>query len=146
MPRHSSRRPLKQRVEGSPGCARAAANPDFHPSCKRIKDAKPQAVFIFLPQASSLWLLKGFNERGLDIGGYPADRNRRTSRRRNDRSDGRHALGVVTSHHYSALTTARRTKLSSRRFADLDNAHRPNFMAVGGWDWHDGDLMKWYAG
>ncbi len=43
-------------------------------------------------------------------------------------------LGVVTSHHYSIAHDSAQNKAFLKAFAELDNAHRPNFMAVGGWD------------
>ncbi|MGH8693840.1 MAG: ABC transporter substrate-binding protein, partial [Burkholderiales bacterium] len=44
-------------------------------------------------------------------------------------------LGVVTSHHYSAAHDSPQNKAFLTAMAGLgDNKHRPNFMAVGGWD------------
>ena len=41
-------------------------NPDFSAAIQRVKDAKPQAVFVFLPAGEQgIAFVKGFNERGL---------------------------------------------------------------------------------
>ena len=41
-------------------------NPDFAPFLQKIKDTKPDAVFIFLPPgAETIAFMKGFTERGL---------------------------------------------------------------------------------
>src|SRR5690242_16194201 len=41
-------------------------NPDFSAATQRVKDAKPQAVFVFLPAGQQgISFMKSFNERGL---------------------------------------------------------------------------------
>src|SRR5205823_4618847 len=50
-------------------------NPDFAPFVQRIKDAKPEAVFMFVPAGEqSIAFMKAFEERGLgnDIDGDKA--------------------------------------------------------------------------
>src|SRR6185312_10280345 len=56
----------------SAGCALAGPlrtplqNPDLSAAIQRVKDAKPQAVFVFLPAGEQgIAFVKGFNERGL---------------------------------------------------------------------------------
>src|SRR5690606_31365376 len=45
-------------------------NPDFSPFLQRVKDAKPDAVFVFVPAGEQgVALLKGYRERGLDKDG-----------------------------------------------------------------------------
>ena len=54
------------------------ANPDFVPFLQRAKDAKPDAVFAFVPagkQATAL--MKAFGDLGMDAGRHQADRPRR---------------------------------------------------------------------
>ena len=50
----------------------------------------------------------------------------------NDMGDG--TLGVVTSHHYSALHPSANNKKFVEAFKKANNGMRPNFMAVGGYD------------
>jgi amino acid/amide ABC transporter substrate-binding protein, HAAT family (TC 3.A.1.4.-) len=43
-------------------------NPDYGPFLQRIKDAKPDAVFLFLPPgAGTVAFMKGFAERGRGV-------------------------------------------------------------------------------
>jgi branched-chain amino acid transport system substrate-binding protein len=110
-------------------------NPDFSPFLQRIKDAKPQAVFIFLPAGEQpVAFMKGFNERGLDKAGIRLIATGDVTEDGMIEAMGDTPLGVVTSHHYSVAHDTPQNKAFLKAFADLDNAHRPNFMAVGGWD------------
>ena len=46
------------------------ANPDFAPFLQRIKDTKPEAIFVFLPPGSqTIAFIKGYEERGLKQAG-----------------------------------------------------------------------------
>jgi branched-chain amino acid transport system substrate-binding protein len=50
-------------------------NPDFAPFIQRVKDAKPEAVFVFVPAGGQgIAFMKAFQERGLaDVGGVDCD-------------------------------------------------------------------------
>ena len=110
-------------------------NPDFSPFLQRIKDAKPQAVFIFLPAGEQpVAFMKGFNERGLDKTGIRLIATGDVTEDGVIEAMGDTPLGVVTSHHYSVAHDSAQNKAFLKAFAELDNTHRPNFMAVGGWD------------
>ena len=45
------------------------ANPDFAPFLQRARDAKPDAVFIFVPSGQGAIFVRQFLERGLDKAG-----------------------------------------------------------------------------
>jgi branched-chain amino acid transport system substrate-binding protein len=45
------------------------ANPDFSPFLQRAADAKPDALFIFVPSGQGATLLRQFKERALDKSG-----------------------------------------------------------------------------
>ena len=45
------------------------ANPDFSPFLQRASDAKPDAIFVFVPSGVGAVLMKQFAERGLDKSG-----------------------------------------------------------------------------
>ncbi len=110
------------------------ANPDFAPFLQRAADAKPDALFVFVPAGVGSILMKQFQERGLDKSGIKLIGT-------GDMTDddilnnmGDVALGVTTSHHYSA---AHPSDLNKKFVADFKKANpnmRPNFMAVGGYD------------
>ena len=110
-------------------------NPDFSPFLQRIKDARPEAVFIFLPAGEQpVAFMKGFNERGLDKADIRLIATGDVTEDGMIEAMGDTPLGVVTSHHYSVAHDSVQNKAFLKAFAALDNTHRPNFMAVGGWD------------
>src|SRR5437899_10682906 len=78
------------------------ANPDFAPFLQRMKDSKPDAVFVFVPAGQGGNFMKQYAERGLDKSGIkvigPGDVM--DDDLLNGMGDA--ALGTVTSHLYSA--------------------------------------------
>ena len=65
-------------------------NPDFAPFIQRVKDAKPEAVFLFLPAgAQGIAFMKGVQGARPGRSRHQAHRHRRHHRRRRARSDGR---------------------------------------------------------
>jgi branched-chain amino acid transport system substrate-binding protein len=111
------------------------ANPDFAPFLQKIKDAKPDAVFIFLPPgAQTIAFMKGFTERGLPQAGIKLIST-------GDLTDedildalGDAALGVVTSFHYSEAHKSPENKAYVEAYTKAYPNDRPNFMSVGGYD------------
>jgi branched-chain amino acid transport system substrate-binding protein len=45
------------------------ANPDFAPFLQRAADAKPDAIFVFVPSGQGGTFMKQYTERGLDKAG-----------------------------------------------------------------------------
>ena len=110
-------------------------NPDFAPFLQRIKDAKPQAVFIFVPSGEQpVAFMKGFAERGLDKAGIRLIATGDVTEDGVIEAMGDAPLGVVTTHQYSVAHESPQNKAFLKAFAEIDPAHRPNFMAVGAWD------------
>src|ERR1035438_1698304 len=109
------------------------ANPDFSPFLQRAADAKPDAIFIFVPSGQGGTFMKQFAERGLDKAGIkligPGDVT----------DDdllpgmGNAAIGTITAHHYSADHNSAMNKAYVAAF-EKANHFRPNFMSVGGYD------------
>jgi len=107
--------------------------PDFAPVLQKVRDAKPDALFVFLPSGQGAAFMKQFAERGLDKAGIRliATGDVTDDDQLNDMGDV--ALGVVNSHHYSAAHPGPVNK----KFVDAfqaANKFRPNFMAMGGYD------------
>jgi branched-chain amino acid transport system substrate-binding protein len=110
-------------------------NPDFGPFIQRIKDAKPEAVFLFLPAGEqSIAFMKGFTERGLAQAGIKVYGT-------GDLTDdgvidtmGEPTLGIITSGHYSAAHDSPENKAFLKAYATVAGDKRPNFMAVGAYD------------
>lgn len=111
-------------------------NPEFAPFIQRIKDAKPEAVFIFVPAGEQgIAFMKGYRERGLADAGI---RVIATGDLTDDHvlpAMGDAVLGVITTFHYSAAHDSPENKTFLKQFADANpNSGRPNFMAVAGYD------------
>jgi branched-chain amino acid transport system substrate-binding protein len=108
-------------------------SPDFAPVLQKVRDNKPDALFVFLPSGQGAAFMKQFAERGLDKAGIKliATGDVTDDDQLNDMGDV--ALGVVNSHHYSA---AHPSAMNKKFVADFQaaNKFRPNFMAVAAWD------------
>ncbi len=108
---------------------------DFSPFLQRVLDARPEAVFVFLPAGSQAAVfMRQFAERGLGKAGIrligPGDVT--DDDVLGDMGDA--ALGVITSHHYSAAHPSAMNKKFVEAFGKANKGMRPNFMAVGGYD------------
>lgn len=109
-------------------------NPDYAPFLQRVRDAAPDALFIFVPSGEGAALTKQFAERGLPQAGVRliGTGDVLDDDILNDMGDS--VLGAVTSHHYSAAHDSAENRAFIEAFrAVLPNA-RPNFMAAGGYD------------
>ncbi|HEY6865552.1 MAG TPA: ABC transporter substrate-binding protein [Burkholderiales bacterium] len=110
-------------------------NPEFAPYLQRIKDARPQAVFIFLPQgAQPVAVMKGFAERELDKAGIRLIATGDVTEDSLIETMGDAPLGVVTTHQYSVAHASAQNRAFVKAYAEIDARSRPNFMAVGAWD------------
>jgi branched-chain amino acid transport system substrate-binding protein len=109
-------------------------NPDFAPFLQKVRDAKPDALFVFVPSGSGAALMKQFAERGMDKAGIKliATGDVTDDDQLNDMGDT--AVGVVNSHHYSADHNSPANKKFVEAFQKANKNLRPNFMAVGGYD------------
>ncbi len=109
-------------------------NPDFAPFLQKVRDAKPDALFTFVPSGAGAALMKQFSERGLDKAGIRLIGTGDVTDDDILNSMGDVALGVVTSHHYSAAHDSPVNKKFVEAFTKANGNLRPNFMAVGGYD------------
>src|SRR5438045_2765099 len=109
------------------------ANPDFAPFLQRMKDSKPDAMFVFVPAGQGGNFMKQYAERGLDKSGIkvigPGDVM--DDDLLNVMCDA--ALGAVTAHLYSAAHPSAMNKDFVAAYKKAYNS-RPGFMAVGGYD------------
>jgi branched-chain amino acid transport system substrate-binding protein len=111
-------------------------NPDFAPFVQRVKDAKPEAVFLFLPAGEQgIAFMKTYKERGL------ADAGIRLIATGDITDDGvldamgEPTLGLVTSFHYSASHNSPENTAFKKAYAEANGTTlRPNFMAAAGYD------------
>ncbi|MBR1271587.1 ABC transporter substrate-binding protein [Bradyrhizobium sp. AUGA SZCCT0222] len=108
-------------------------NPDFAPFLQRVRDAAPQAVFVFIPSVQAATFAKQFTERGLDKAGIkligPGDLT--DDEALSNMGDA--MLGAVTAHFYSAAHPSALNKVFADEY-QKDNHARANFMAASGYD------------
>ncbi len=110
------------------------ANPDFAPFLQRVRDAKPDALFVFMPSGVGAAFMKQFVERGLDKAGIKLIGTGDVTDDDILNGMGDAALGVVTSFHYSAAHPSPMNKKYVADIAKANNGLRANFHGVGGYD------------
>ncbi|MEO8848224.1 MAG: ABC transporter substrate-binding protein [Casimicrobiaceae bacterium] len=111
-------------------------NPDFAPFIQRIKDAKPEAVFVFLPSGEQgVAFMKSFKERRLAEAGIKLIATGDVTDDTVLESMGDSTLGLITSFHYSAAHDSPENRAFVKAYAEANGTKmRPNFMAVAGYD------------
>ncbi len=109
-------------------------NPDYAPFLQRAKDAKPDALFVFVPSGEGLAVMKQFDERGLKQAGIRLIGTGDVTDDDLLESMGAPAVGVITSFHYSAAHDSPENRAYVGDFMKANNGMRPNFHSVGGYD------------
>ncbi len=108
-------------------------NPDYAPFLQRAKDAKPDALFLFVPSGEGAAVMKQFADRGLKEAGIKLICTGDVLDDDLLEAIGQPALGITSSHHYSAAHDSPENKDYVASFIKANN-FRPNFMSVGGYD------------
>jgi len=111
-------------------------NPDFGPFVQRIKDAKPEAVFLFLPAGEQgIAFMKGYEERGLQQAGIKLIATGDITDDGVLEAMGDPTLGLITSFHYSAAHNSPENAAFKKAYSEANGDKlRPNFMAAAGYD------------
>lgn len=110
-------------------------SPDMAPYLQKIKDVKPDAVFMFLPPGElTIGFMKGFYERGLDKAGIKIIATGDLTDEDVINALGDNALGIITSFHYSEDHKSPENKAYVAAYYKAYPKDRPNFMSVGGYD------------
>ena len=110
-------------------------SPDFAPFLQRIKDVKPDVVFLFLPAGElPVAFLKGFQERALAAEGIRLIATGDMTDEDSIDAMGDAALGLITAHHYSEVHESAENKAYTDAYYKAYPNDRPNFMSVGGYD------------
>ncbi len=110
------------------------ANPDFAPYLQRVADAKPEALFIFVPSGQGAALMRQFVERGMDKSGIKLLGDGSVLDDQLLDKIGDTALGLISAYHYS---DAHPSELNRKFTADFEKATggmRANMMGVGAYD------------
>src|SRR5260370_30533835 len=98
-----------------------------------MKDAKPDAVFVFVPAGLGGYFMKEYAERGLDKAGIKVIGPGAVMDDDLLNGMGDAALGAVTAHLYSAAHPSAMNKAFVAAYKKAFNT-RPGFMAVSGYD------------
>ena len=99
-------------------------SPDFAPFLQKVRDAKPDALFTFVPSGAGSALMKQFAERGLDKAGIRMIAEGSVTDDDILNGMGDVALGVVTAHHYSAAHNSPLNKKFVEAFGKANNGMR----------------------
>ncbi|CAN7279666.1 ABC transporter substrate-binding protein [Rhizobium sp. LjRoot254] len=109
-------------------------NPDFAPFLQRVRDAKPDALFVFVPSGVGALFMKQFIDRGLAEAGIKLIATGDVTDDDLLQNIGPAAKGVITGHFYSANHDSPENKAFVAEVRKANNNMRPNFMCVGGYD------------
>ncbi len=111
-------------------------NPEFAPFVQRIKDTKPEAVFIFVPAGEQgIAFMKAYRERGLAEAGIKVIATGDLTDDHVLQVMGDSVLGVITSGHYSVAHDSAENKAFLKSVAEANpDSGRPNFMTVAAYD------------
>src|SRR5258708_30760935 len=110
------------------------ANPDFSAFVQRIKDASPEAIYIFVPGgAQPAALAKAMVERGMDTSKIKILGQGEITEENAIRGMGDAALGVVTAFHYEHNHDSKMNKDYVAAY-NADYKRNPDFFATGGYD------------
>ncbi len=107
------------------------ANPDFAPFLQRMKDSKPDAIFVFVPAGQGGNFMKQYAERGLTGIKVIGPGDVMDDDLLNGMGDA--ALGAVTAHLYSAAHPSAMNRDFVAAYKKAFST-RPGFMAVSGYD------------
>lgn len=109
-------------------------NPDFAPFLQRVRDAKPDAIFVFVPSGVGSLFMKQFADRNLAEAGIKLIATGDVTDDDLLNGIGQPAMGVITGHFYSANHDSPENKAYVAEVRKANNNMRPNFMSVGGYD------------
>lgn len=111
-------------------------NIDFSAYIQRIKDAKPNGVFVFIPPGeATINFMKTWQERGMDKQGVKLLGTGDLTDDSLIEAIGKPALGTITTGHYSVAHDSALNKEFIAAYAkEYGDKVRPNFMAVAGYD------------
>lgn len=112
------------------------ATADFAPFLQRVKDAKPDAMMVFLPAGrTATAMMKSFNDLGLKSAGIKLIGTGDIVPEEELPNMGDEALGTITAFHYSAAGD----RPANRAFVaawqkEYGGKSLPNFAAAASWD------------
>ncbi len=111
-------------------------DPDFVPFMQRVKDAKPDAVFVFVPSGKQATaVMKAYNDLGMKADGIKIIGPQDIVPDEELPSMGQEPLGVITAGTYSNAAQRPANKAYVAAWTrEYGTKTMPGFMSVGGWD------------
>ena len=111
-------------------------NPDWAAYMQRVKDAKPDALMVFIPAGKTATaVMKNFSDLGLDKAGIKLIGPGDITTEEELPNMGDVALGVTTVFHWSAAGDRPANKAFVAAWKKEYGANEtPNFLSVGSWD------------
>jgi len=100
------------------------ANPDFAPFLQRVRDAKPDAVFVFLPSGAGSLFMKQFADRGLADAGIKLIATGDVTDDDILNSMGKPAIGTITGHFYATAHDSPRPRMTARKTRPMSRPSR----------------------
>jgi branched-chain amino acid transport system substrate-binding protein len=111
------------------------ATQDFAPFMQKVKDAKPDAVFVFVPAGvQATGIMKAFGDLGLGQAGIKLIGPGDITTDEGLEAMGDVALGTVTMFHYSAAGKRPANEAFVKAYKAAHNNEEPAFEVVGGYD------------
>jgi branched-chain amino acid transport system substrate-binding protein len=109
-------------------------NPDFAPFLQKVRDMKPDAMFVMLPSGPGAAMLKQAAQRGFDKAGIKIICQGATTDDDNLNQAGDTAIGTISSDFYSAAHPSPMNKKFVEDFGKTNGGMRPNFFGVAAYD------------
>lgn len=109
-------------------------NPEFAPFLQKAKDLAPDALFLFVPSGQGAALMKQVADRDFGAANIKVIATGDVLDDEQLAGMGDAVLGIINSHHYSAVHDSPENKAFVSAFTKANGSMRPNFMAVGGYD------------
>src|SRR5947209_3317716 len=111
-------------------------NPDFAPFLQRARDAKPDAIFAFVPAGDQgIAFMKAYAQRGLAQAGIKLVTTGDVVEDAVLDAIGDSALGVVSTHHYSMAHESPENRAFVKAYVEaFGPGARPDFINVGAYD------------
>jgi branched-chain amino acid transport system substrate-binding protein len=109
--------------------------PDFTPFFQRAKDEHPDVLFVFVPAAQGVAVVKTYAALGMRAGGIKLIGTGDMVADNKLQSMGDAAIGVITMHHYNAdLDNPQNKAFVTAWKKEYGEQTTPNFLSVGGYD------------
>lgn len=111
------------------------ANVEFSSYVRRIRDAKADAVYLFLPNSDTAKsFLKSFKDGGLQEAGVKVFADGGVTAPNNLPVMGDNAIGIISSHHYTETHASPLNERFVKAFAEVNNGQLPTYISTGAYD------------